>query len=133
MQYWDFVIKELDEKFINDLSSQFKIDYYWCPIDTSVDITNQLIRYIYEKAIDKIVNDIPEEILESMYKETIWTLWKTLEEYSNEIKDSIKETLKDNIYLNYMDSSIDYDSEKLANEYSQELADYILDSELINY
>ena len=143
MQYWDFVIKELDEEFINDLSSQFEIDYYWCPIDTlpplEETVPNQLIRYIYEKAIDKIVNDIPEEILESMYKETLLFMTSeevdniTYDDYKEETIEEIKQKLKDSIYLNYIDSSIDIGSEKLANEYSQELADYILDSWLINY
>ena len=137
MLYWDMIIKTLDKEFIDNLASEFEIDYYWCPIDTltPVDesVTNQIIRYIYEKAIDKVVEKIPEKIIENMYKEIIWILWKTLEEYSEETKDSIKDTLKDNIYLNYMDSSIDCWTEKLANEYSQELADYIFENWLINY
>ena len=137
MLYWDMVIKDLDKEFIDTLANDFDIDYYECNIDTLPPIedstTNQLIKYIYEKAIDKIVDNIPEEIIDNIYKEIIWTLWKTLEEYSSEIKDDLKETLKDNIYLNYLDSSIDIWTEKLANEYSKELADYILDSWLINY
>ena len=133
MLYWDFVIKELDQNFIDDLSDDFNIDYNDCEIILNECLAHQLIRYIYHEAIDKIVDDIPEEIFENMYKEIIWTLWKSLEEYSNEMKDSIKDTLKDNIYLNYLDSSIDVWTEKLANEYSQELADYIFNSWLINY
>ena len=74
---------------------------------------------MYSDYIDKRLGEC-EQILEYEY-------------YKEDIIWSITDTLKDNIYLNYMDSSIDYGSEKLANEYSQELADYILDSWLINY
>ena len=134
MQYWDIIIKDLDKDFIDTLASEFDIDYYWCEIDPLMDlsVTNQIIKYIYEKAIDKIVDDAPEEIFENMYYESFSIPWMT-NQYHEEIKDSIKETLKDNIFLNYLDSSIDYGSEKLANEYSQELADYIFESWLINY
>ena len=137
MQYWDMVIKDLDKEFIDTLANEFDIDYYECNIDTlppiEDSVPNQLIRYIYEKAIDKIVDDIPEEILESMYNEITLNDQYSLNDYFESIKDSIKETLKDNIYLNYLDSSIDVWTEKLANEYSQELADYIFESWLINY
>ena len=133
MLYWDIRIKTLDQNFIDDLADDFNIDYNDCEITSDECLAHQLIRYIYHEAIDKIVDNLPEEILDSMYDESIWILWKTLEECSNEIKDSIKETLKVNIYFNYLDSSIDVWTEKLANEYSQELADYIFESWLINY
>ena len=143
MLYWDMRIKRLDQKFIDDLADEFDIDYYWCPIDTLTpvedSVTNQIIRYIYEKAIDKIVDKIPEEILENMYEKSL--LYMSIEESDNITYDDYKkqrieeliDTLKDNIYLNYMDSSIDCWTEKLANEYSQEVADYIFESWLINY
>ena len=137
MLYWDIRIKTLDQNFIDDLADDFNIDYYKCNIDTlppiEDSVPNQLIRYIYEKAIDKIVDDIPEDILESMYNEITLNDQYYLNAYFESIKDSIKETLKVNIYFNYLDSSIDVWTEKLANEYSQELADYIFESWLINY
>ena len=137
MLYWDMIIKTLDKEFIDNLASEFEIDYYWCPIDTLTpvedSVTNQIIRYIYEESIDKIVEKIPEEIFENMYNEITLNEWYSLNDYFESMKDSIKDTLKDSIYLNYLDSSIDCWTEKLANEYSQELADYILESWLINY
>ena len=139
MQYWDFVIKELDQNFIDDLSDDFNIDYNDCEITLDECLAHQLIRYIYHEAIDKIVDNIPEEILESMYNEALLFMTSeevdniTYDDYKEETIEEIKQKLKDSIYLNYIDSSIDIGSEKLANEYSQELADYIFNSWLINY
>lgn len=143
MLYWDFVIKELDQNFIDNLASEFDIDYYWCPIDTLTPIEdsvpNQIIKYIYEKAIDKIVENIPEEIFKNMYSNYVDERLGECEQiseyefYKQNMISSITDTLKDNIYLNYLDSSIDISSEILANEYSLELADYIFESWLINY
>lgn len=143
MLYWDMIIKTLDKEFIDNLASEFDIDYYWCHIDTltPVDesVTNQVIRYIYEKAIDKIVDYIPEEIFEKMYEESLLYMNNeevyniTYDDYKEQRIEELKDTLKDSIYLNYLDSSIDCWTEKLANEYSQELAYYIFNSWLINY
>ena len=143
MLYWDMVIKDLDKEFIDTLANDFDIDYYKCNIDTlppiEDSVTNQLIKYIYEKAIDKIVDDIPEEIFENMYDKALLFMTNeevdniTYDDYKEQRIEELKETLKDNIYLNYLDSSIDILTEKLANEYSQELADYIFNSWLINY
>lgn len=143
MLYWDMVIKDLDKEFIDTLANDFDIDYYKCNIDTLTPIEdsvpNQIIKYIYEEAIDKIVDDIPEEIFEKMYEESLLYIDNeevdniTYDDYKEQRIEELKDTLKDSIYLNYMDSSIDCWTEKLANEYSQELADYIFEKWLINY
>lgn len=139
MLYWDIRIKTLDQNFIDDLSDDFNIDYNDCEITLDECLAHQLIRYIYHEAIDKIVENIPEEIFKNMYSNYVDERLGECEQiseyefYKQNMISSITDTLKDNIYLNYLDSSIDISSEILANEYSLELADYIFESWLINY
>lgn len=87
MRYWDLTIWSIDQKYLDDLSDLYDIDYYDADVyiteDTSNgDIANQLFYYVLSEAVNNL-----------------------------DISDDNKEYLQSKIYCNCLDSWFDISSE----------------------
>ena len=105
MKYIDLQIKRQDMIFIEDLAETYEIDYTEAEINDFqyTSITNQVIQYILEEAVNKL--DISDEAIDLIigsiylnYRDS----WFDIDEYrinETDLSDSDKETLIEFINL----------------------------------